>query len=476
MVLDFDSSYRALQARDSRFDGLFFVGVSTTGIYCRPICPARTPKPSSCQFFPLAAAAEQAGFRPCLRCRPELTPTNTQAETSLAQALYRTIQEHALTGESLPSLASRTGYSSRQLRRLITTEFGLPPIAIAQTQRLLFARKLLQETTLPVTRIALDAGFGSLRRFNTLFRSRYGTAPGISRGQSRATATEDLLHLRLAYRPPLAWTELLAYLQFRAIPGVEWITDDTYSRTFTFEGHPGWLSVGPMNRRDALEVTVPAEFSPHLANILGRLRHLFDLDANPARIDEHLRKDQRFLPTLKKFPGLRVPGAWDPFELSIRAILGQQISVSRATTLTGDLVKKFGSKIVTPHRELNRLGFTAASLASSSPEKIATIGIPKSRARTLHEFATDTVAGKFNFPPATAPDKILTTLQSGFGIGPWTANYIAMRALRLPDAFPTADLGLLKATGLTSGKKLETLSQKWRPWRAYATLHLWQSL
>lgn len=473
MAPDFDSCYRALQARDTRFDGLFFVGVSTTGIYCRPICAARTPKLSSCRFFPLAAAAEEAGFRPCLRCRPELAPADIRPDLSLAQALYRAIQDHALSGDSLPKLHVRTGYSPRQIRRIIGTEFGLTPVAIAQTQRLLFAKKLLQETTLPITRIALDAGFGSLRRFNALFQARYGTAPHTLRSSSRTTPDDDLLHLRLAYRPPLAWTTMLAYLHGRAIPGVEAISTTTYTRTFSFHDQHGWLSVRPLDQRDALEVTIPAQFSAHLGEILGRLRGLFDLDANPRGIADHLRRDPRFLPTLKKIPGLRVPGAWDPFELAVRAILGQQISVSRATTLAGRLTETFGQKIFTPHSGLTRLGCTAATLAALNPAAIARIGIPRSRARTLHEFARATVAGTFRFPSATAPDRILTTLQSGFGIGPWTANYIAMRALRLPDAFPSGDLGLLKATGLTSARDLETLSQKWRPWRAYAALHLW---
>lgn len=474
--MSFDACYRALQARDARFDGLFFVGVSTTGIYCRPVCPARTPKISSCQFFPKAALAEQAGFRPCLRCRPELAPAESRPGPSLAQTLYRAIQKHALSGASLPNLSTPTGYSSRQLRRLMGDAFGLTPVAIVQTERLLFAKKLLQETSLPITRIALDAGFGSLRRFNTLFRTRYQMAPRDLRAHHRTARPDDLLHLRLAYRPPLAWPEMLAYLQFRAIPGVEAITGTTYARTFSFDENPGWLSVRALEGSDALEVTVPANFSPHLAEILGRLRQLFDLDANPEKIAEHLRKDPRFRPTLKKSPGLRVPGAWNVFELSVRAILGQQISVTRATVLAGALTERFGRTVVTPIPALHRICYSAKALAASHPDTIAALGMPASRGRTLHEFAKDSEAGKFDFPPATAPDEILATLQSGFGIGPWTANYIAMRALRLPDAFPTADLVLLKATGLKSGRDLEALSQKWRPWRAYATLHLWQSL
>lgn len=472
MIPDFATCYRALQARDTRFDGLFFVGVSTTGIYCRPVCGARTPVASSCRFFPHAAAAEEAGFRPCLRCRPELAPVDVQPGPSLAQALYRALQNHALSGESLTGLTSRTGYSPRQIRRLIGSAFGLTPVAVVQTERLLFAKKLLQETTLPVTRIALDAGFRSLRRFNTLFRSRYGISPRSLRHPGHRPS-DDILHLRLAYRPPLAWTPLLAYLKTRAIPGVESIDKNSYARTFEFNSQPGWLSVRPLDRQDAVEVSVPSRFSPHLGEILRRLRGLFDLDANPGIIAAHLRRERRFLPSLKKFPGLRVPGAWDPFELAVRAILGQQISVSRATTLAGTLTQTFGRKISTPHAALTHLPCSAATLNAAGPVAIARLGLPRSRARTLHEFARDTVAGKFRFPPGTAPASLLSTLQSGFGIGPWTANYIAMRALRLPDAFPHGDLGLLKATGLAHARDLESLSQNWRPWRAYAALHLW---
>lgn len=291
----------------------------------------------------------------------------------------------------------------------------------------------------------------------------------------RVSMSPRLPTLRLAYRSPLAWKEMLTYLRGRAIPGVEWIDGDTYARTLRVGRQRGWLEVRPQADEDALEVRFPAPLAPHAARISQRLRAFFDLEADPAQIAAHLRKDPRFRASLKKCPGLRVPGAWDFFELAARAILGQQISVVRATKLSGILAEKFGQKIRTPIPELNRLGFTARALAASNPAEIASIGLPRSRARTLHELATGTVAGRFDFPPDTASDEILATLQSGFGIGPWTANYIAMRALRMADAFPTADLGLLKATGASSGRELEALSQPWRPWRAYAALHLWQS-
>lgn len=476
MIPDFDTCYRALQARDARFDGLFFVGVGSTGIYCRPVCAARTPGAKSCRFFPAAAQAEQAGFRPCLRCRPELAPSDAAHRFSLEQSLYREIQRHALAGGSLENLTLRTGYSTRQMRRLITGAFGVTPVAIAQTERLLFAKKLLQETPLPVTRVALDAGFRSLRRFNALFQTRYGLSPVALRRKTENAPTGDLLRLRLAFRPPLAWAEMLEYLRRRSIPGVEMVANGTYARTFESKGRPGWLSVRKLADRPCLEVSLPAEFSSSLSAILQNVRNVFDLDANPAIIAEHLRGDPVLAPLIEKNPGLRVPGAWEVFELSVRAVLGQQISVAGATTLAGRLARKFGREIVTPFPELNRLSFRADALAASNPAEIATIGLPVSRARTLHGLALAQVSGKLDFPTATPPDSILSALQTLPGIGPWTASYIAMRGLRLPDAFPAGDLGLRKALGLISLKDIETRAVNWRPWRAYATLHLWHSL
>ncbi len=477
MPIDLETCYRALEARDPRFDGLFFVGVATTGIYCRPICPAPTAKRSSCEFFPHAAAAESAGFRPCLRCRPELAPDDASSRFSLEQALYREIQVHALTGAPMTDLVARTGYSVRQMRRIVTETFGVTPIAIAQTERLLFAKKLLQETSLPVTQIALDAGFGSVRRFKHVFKTRYRCAPlDLRRDAGGTTANDDLLRLRLAFRPPFAWDELLAYLPTRGVPGVETVVNGSYLRTFEIDGRAGWLSVRELPGRNCLEVAVAPEFAKSLATILRNLRRLFDLDANPQMIAAHLGRDPVFGATLAACPGLRIPGAWHFFELSVRAILGQQISVARATVLAGKLTDLFGTEIQTPFPALNRVFFSPERLAAATPEEIATIGLPRSRARTLHEFARATAAGKLDFPPATTAETIVAALCELPGIGPWTANYIAMRGFSLPDAFPTADLGLYKATGLKSAKELDALAENWRPWRSYAALHLWKSL
>lgn len=280
----------------------------------------------------------------------------------------------------------------------------------------------------------------------------------------------------LSYRQPFDWEQLLAYLPTRGIPGVETVISGSYARTFEIAGRRGWLTVRNLPSCDALQVTVASGFSKFVKPITAKLRRLFDLDADPALIASHLGKDPLLAPTLVAYPGLRIPGTWEFFELSIRAILGQQISIARATALAGRLADRFGQDFATPIPALERICFTPQALAAVTPEELAAIGIPLSRGRTLHRFAQASVAGKLDFPPATPLATILATLQELPGIGPWTANYIAMRGLGQPDAFPTADLGLLKATHLKSARALDAIAEKWRPWRSYAALHLWRSL
>jgi AraC family transcriptional regulator of adaptative response / DNA-3-methyladenine glycosylase II len=315
-----------------------------------------------------------------------------------------------------------------------------------------------------------------MRRFHHLFQERYGMPPTALRRESGDSVASDNLRLRLAYRPPFAWDELLAYLPTRGIPGVETVTAGRYVRTFEIDGRAGWLSVRNLAEKNCVEVTVAPEFSGSLAEILRKLRRLFDLDASPHIIAAHLGCDPRFEATLAAFPGLRIPGAWNSFELSVRAILGQQISVAGATTMAGRLAARYGREIQTPFPVLNRLSFTAEDLAAASPGEIAGIGLPLARAQALHEFALAQLAGKLDFPPATSAEAIVDAMEELPGIGPWTANYIAMRGYSLPDAFPTADVGLLKAAGLTSARELDNLAESWRPWRSYAALHLWRSL
>lgn len=431
-----------------------------------------------------AAAAERAGFRPCLRCRPELAPSSPAV--SLEEALYSAIRTRALEGDSVDELAAHAGFSARQLRRLMVRGFGVTPVEIMQTERLLFAKKLLQETALPTAQIALSAGFGSVRRFNALFRARYSLSPTTLRRQSDVAAVPgktDTLRLRLTYRPPFAWHEMLEYLSRRAVPGVEHTDPDRslYARTVVFGEGAGWVQVEPSSSGSWLEVTMPAALAGISWPILTRLRAQFDLDANPANIDTHLRADPLLAPSIKLHPGLRVPGAWDTFELAVRAVLGQQISVAGASTLAARLAAKFGQPVETPFVYLNRLTPTARTLASAEPEEIATIGLPRARAATLRDLAEAAERGELTFGPTATVEDVIATMSKIRGIGEWTAQYVAMRALRFPDAFPAADLGVRKAV-VSSGDPLPNEKQviaratAWRPWRAYATLHLWQTL
>lgn len=511
--LDPDSCYRAITTRDARFDGHFYTAVTTTGIYCRPVCPARTPRRASCDFYRTAAAAERAGFRPCLRCRPELAPGRVDFETTLAEAIFVHLQTGALDEGSVETLAAGIGLSSRQVRRIVLDRFGVTPVEIAQTHRLLFAKKLLHETDLSMTQLAFASGFHSLRRFNATFRDRYGLAPSAlrrsARSEDRASQTDeqpeartDAITLRLSYRPPLDWPTLAAFLAFRATAGIEQVDASgaipVYRRTVAIRSGSepsapivhGWLAVGmpplarPATRRhDVLVVTLSASLLPMLMNATVRLRELLDLDADPLRIDGHLASDPLLAPAVAAAPGLRVPGAWDRFELALRAVLGQQVSVAGASTLTARLARRFGDEVATPFAGLDRAAPTPDVLAVADLGDIAAVGMPASRARTIRELARFAAAGGLRMPPGLSCDAAVARLDAIPGIGPWTANYIAMRALRYPDAFPGGDLGLRKAFGRLRGvgpppteAALLVHSERWRPWRAYAAIRLWHEL
>lgn len=478
MTLDGDSCYRALSARDARFDGVFFVAVTSTGIYCRPVCTAKTPGRRRCQFFASAALAERAGFRPCLRCRPELAPGHAPLDNArtLARAAAARIEAGALGGGgNLEELAASFGISSRQLRRAVRQEFGVSPVELAQTNRLLLAKRLIAETRLPLAQVAFAAGFDSVRRFNALFRRHYRLTPSDLRRASVAVAA-DCLRLTLAYRPPFDWDALLRFLAARAIPGVECITGGMYQRTVEVGEHRGWLSVSHVAHRHQLAVELATALAPALPSILARLRSLFDLDARPDVIAGHLALDSLLAPLVERHPGLRVPGAFDSFELGLRTILGQQVSVRGASTLAGRLVQRFGEPIETPLACLNRLAPAAEALAAVRITTLAGLGLPKARAETLRNLARSVARREIDLDPGIDPHTIVSRLVALPGIGPWTAEYIAMRALRWPDAFPAGDLGLLKASQSTSGKALEKTAERWRPWRAYAAMHLWESL
>jgi AraC family transcriptional regulator of adaptative response / DNA-3-methyladenine glycosylase II len=464
--LDHDSCTRALEARDPRFDGVFFVGIRSTGIYCRPICPARTTLRKNRRFFSSAAAAERAGFRPCLRCRPELAPglARVDAVPRLVQSAAARIAAGAMNGRDVEALARELGVTGRHLRRAMQTELGVSPIQLAQTHRLLLAKHLLTDTRLPVAQVAYASGFQSVRRLNALFRARYELNPKALR--RRPMPSRDDARLTLSYRPPIDWDALLAFLAARATPGVESVDDGTYSRTVMIGGHVGVVRVS--HRAPAIHVDVSASLVPVLMQVCARVRHLFDLDAEPDRIDAHLSK--AFGRKLRR--GVRVPGAFDGFELAVRAILGQQVSVRGATTLMARLVERLGSRI----EGQGSLGFvapTADCVAAATVSEIQAIGLPSARAATIHRLATAVAHGELHISPDADVREMTRRMLELPGIGPWTAEYVAMRAVHWPDAFPSSDLVLRRNAGNLTSAQLLRAAEKWRPWRAYAAMHLW---
>ncbi|HEY5798763.1 MAG TPA: AlkA N-terminal domain-containing protein [Burkholderiaceae bacterium] len=475
---DHASCYAALAARDARFDGAFFTGVTSTGIYCRPVCPAKTPRAQSCTFFHSAAQAEAAGFRPCLRCRPELAPYALQQ--NLAHAVWQRIAAGALNDGDVEQLALEVGLSSRQLRRVLLQHFGVSPVELAQTQRLLFAKKLLQETQLPIADVAFAAGFGSVRRFNTLFAERYRMAPSALRRAGGAAGAAEQLSLRLAYRPPFDWPRMLRYLAARAIAGVEAVEGETYARTVRLAGAEGWIRVSHDAARDQLVVALAPALAGVLMPLLARVRTQFDLDAHPAVIAAHFAADPLLGPVTARTPGLRVPGAFDPFELAIRAILGQQVSVAGASTIAGRMAARFGTALDQPIGSLTHHFPDAARLSACTVDDIAPLGMPGSRAQTVLAMAAFAASGGLNVAPGTSLADAVARLRTVRGIGEWTAQYIALRALRYPDAFPAGDLALQKAAAPDGGrlteKQLLAVAAPWAPWRGYAALALWHSL
>jgi AraC family transcriptional regulator of adaptative response / DNA-3-methyladenine glycosylase II len=476
--------YRALESRDPRFDGMLFVGVTSTGIYCRPVCPARTPSFHHCRFFASAAAAHAAGFRPCLRCRPETAPElaswrGTSNTVSRALAL---IADGALDGAdaSVGKLSERLGIGERQLRRLFLKHLGASPISVAQTRRVLFAKQLIHETQLPMTEVALAAGFGSLRRFNEIFRDLYRRPASTLRreGSAASAPAEAGVTLRLRYRPPYEWDSMLAYLRARAIQGVEIVENATYLRTVEVDGFMGSVQVVHLPRQQSLGVTIRFPNVRGLPAIVARVRRLFDTVADIETIDEHLSRDPFLAPFVARHPGLRAPGGWDGFELSIRAILGQQVSLSAARRLAGQLVEHYGTPMpqhAAHHASLTHVFPAARTLATA--ESIP-LGMPAARQASLKALAETAQADPNLFRPFGTIDEAVARFRSIRGIGEWTAQYIALRALREMDAFPASDVGLLRGATLLGGVRpspasLLTRAESWRPWRAYAAQHLW---
>ena len=478
MTLDPHTCYRALRSRDARFDGRFFVAVSSTRIYCRPVCTVKPPRRENCRFYPSAAAAESEGYRPCLRCRPELAPGNASVDATsrLAQAAASLIEDRTLDGEGLDAVAARLGITDRHLRRAFGAEFGVSPVEFAQTQRLLLAKRLLTDTALPATEVAFASGFGSLRRFNALFKQRYRLQPGQLRKQMKTNgvAASDALKFELSFRPPFDWPAVSAFLGARALAGVEAVADGSYRRTVRIgvagKAQLGWIEVSPSSAKPALRVTVSASLAKALPPVLSRVKTLMDLACNPAEVALALGE------LATRHPGLRVPGAFDGFELAVRAILGQQVAVSAARTVAGRFAAAFGEPLETPFASLHRIFPAAERVAELPYGRIARLGMPGARARSLLALARAVAGGELDLMPNADIDATLEKLRAMPGVGEWTAQYIAMRSLAWPDAFPHADLGVMKALGERNARRVLAAAEAWRPWRAYAVMHLWNSL
>ncbi len=475
MSPDRDTSYSALLSRDPRFDGRIFVGVSTTGIYCRPVCPVRKPKKENCRFFPSAAAAETDGFRPCLRCRPEEAPGNASVDrvARLASIAAHAIEEEGTVDRSMERLAGSLGVSDRHLRRVFSETFGVSPGRYAQTQKLLLARRLLAGSDLSVLDVAMTAGFGSVRRLNELFRDRYKTTPTAIR-RSSGNPHPVALVFELGFRPPYAWEAILDFLGNRALKGVEDVAGNAYRRSVLVPNerilHSGWLSVERPAGKNVLRLTLSGSLAPVVSRVLGRVRRLFDIECRPDVVRIALG------PLGDREPGLRVPGVFDGFEMAVRAVLGQQISVRGARTLAGRLIEAFGEPVDTPYPEISRTFPRPERIAALDPRDLAGIGIFGSRVRAILGLASARACGTIALSPVPDVDKEMQTLRSLHGIGEWTAQYIAMRAMAWPDAFPHTDHGIMKALNERSPRRVLEIAEHWRPWRAYAAMALWRSL
>jgi AraC family transcriptional regulator of adaptative response / DNA-3-methyladenine glycosylase II len=482
MDMDDDACYRAFQTRDARFDGRIFSGVKSTGIYCRPVCPARIPKRENMTFYRSAAAAQEAGFRPCLRCRPETSPDlgswrGTSNTVSRALAL---IEAGALDDGDVDALADRLGVGERQLRRLFKQHLGASPIAVGQTRRVLLAKQLIHETRLPMAEVAMAAGFGSVRRFNETFQQLFRRPPATLRrlgGAEAAAGDGSASTIKLAYRAPYDWPAMLGFLAARAIPGVEMVKDGRYARTLAIGADRGVVMVEP-GEGSHLKVTLRFPKVQMWPAVLTRVKRVFDLAADPSVIAAHLAEDPSLAPLVAARPGLRAPGAWDGFELAVRAVLGQQITVLAARNLAGRLTAAMGEPL--EDEAANRLGLThffprAEALAQVDP---TTLPMPQARGRALANLAAAAAKDPELFGPKRSLEEAVATLRALPGIGEWTAQYIAMRALREPDAFPSADIGLMRALEGPDGVRpspaeLLARAERWRPWRAYAASHLW---
>ncbi len=478
--------YAAFKAKDPRFDGRFFVGVSSTGIYCRPVCRARIPKAENCRFYSTAAQAEQAGYRPCLLCRPELAPgaAATDATERLAYRAARQLEEGFLTGQSIEEIAAGLGCTGRHLRRAFQAQYNVSPVQYAQTARLLLSKKLLTDTDLTVLDVAMAAGFGSLRRFNDAFVKHYKLSPTALRKR----LPEDRRHgeditLLFGYRPPYPWEDMLGFLAGRAIAGVELIKDGAYLRTVSLESADGtspqgWLKACHLPQKNALKITISESLLPVLPQVSARVRHLFDLNCDPDAVYAALHAMNDIRPGLCA-PGARVPGCFDAFETAVRAVLGQQITVKAASTLAARIVKKFGTPLSTgidglTHAFPSPEAFLA--MGESIADSLGELGVISARSNTIFSLAKAISQGEIHLGLCASPEEEIKKLMQIRGIGSWTAQYIAMRVMEWPDAFLQTDAGVKKALPGYTPKELVQLAEAWRPWRSYATINLWNAI
>lgn len=486
MIENTSGLYAAFTAKDARFDGRFFVGIASTGIYCRPVCRARQPKEENCTFYHTAAEAEQDGYRPCLLCRPELAPGTsiTDATAELTYRALRLLEENCGSGVSIAAIAAKLGCTDRHLRRAFTAAYNVSPVQYLQTCRLLLAKNLLTDTDLSVLDVAMAAGFGSLRRFNELFKKQYDLPPTALRKKLAETKKHSgEITLALGYRPPYRWEEVLDFLAGRAITGVEIVRNGEYLRTVAMPdaaGKPvyGWLRVGNKPEKNVLSVTVSENLLPLLPQVLARLKKLFDLYCDPYAVYETLQLMNKLQPELCVL-GTRVLGCFEPFEMSVRAVLGQQITVKAASTLAARIVEAYGTPVPTGIDGLTHIfpsPEVILAMGDSVTDKLGTLGVISTRSQTIYQLARAFAAGKIDFDLCSRPEEEMRKLMVIRGIGSWTAQYIAMRAMEWPDAFLETDAGVKKALPAYSSKELLALAEAWRPWRSYATFNLWNSL
>ncbi len=453
--------------------------MKSTGVYCRPVCPARTPKAENCEFFVQAAGAEAAGYRPCRRCRPECapgTPAWVGTSATVTRAL-RLIGDGALDEGSVEALAERLGVGERYLRRLFGEQVGVAPSAVASTRRVHFAKQLIEDTTLPMNQVAAASGYRNVRRFNAAVRKSFDRTPSEIRGRAGNRADADgYVTVRVRVRPPFDWAAMLAWLSPRAIPGVEDVDAGTYRRTAAFEGVRGIVQVEEASGESALLLRIPVDLSRHVAALARHVRRLFDLESDARSITEQLAGDPHLGPFARSHPAVRVPGCWDRFEIAVRVIVGQQVSVAGATTVIGHIVQAFGEPLEPRHRTLTHLFPSADVLADAD---IAALGhMPAARADTIRALASAVAEGSDILQPAPDLETAVARLRALPGVGDWTAQMIAMRALGEPDAFPAGDLGLRKAVAegsLPTEAALRRRAEPWRPWRAYAAMLLWSA-